>query len=192
MRAHSQLAQLAETARTVVRMAAREGAAQAHITLHPAELGEVEIRLRYHAGGVSADVLADSQAAAQVLQGAASELKRSLEAQGLVVHDLDVRAGEHEQQPRARAAPATAAATATRTRSTFRTRPRSTRRACRSPPAPSTSSHRGHAMTVNSTTATTPTSTTTDPGRRGRGQADARQGRLPQAARHASCSTRTR
>ena len=79
-------------------MATREGATQAHITLHPAELGEVSIRLRYHAGGVSADVLADSQAAAQVLQQASGDLKRSLEAQGLVVHDLDVRAGEQERQ----------------------------------------------------------------------------------------------
>jgi nicotinate-nucleotide--dimethylbenzimidazole phosphoribosyltransferase len=97
-RAHAQLAELAQTARTVVRLAAREGAAQAHITLHPAELGEVEIRLRYHAGGVSADVLADSHAAVQVLQQASAELRRSLEAQGLAVHDLDVRQGEQEQR----------------------------------------------------------------------------------------------
>ena len=101
VRAHSSLAHLAETARTVVRMAVRDGATQAHITLHPAELGEVSIRLRYHAGGISADVLAESHAAAQALQGAASELRRSLEAQGLVVHGLDVRAGEHEKQQRA-------------------------------------------------------------------------------------------
>jgi flagellar hook-length control protein FliK len=97
VRAHAQLAQLADTARTVVRLAVREGAAQAHITLHPAELGQVEIRLRYHGGGVSAEVFADSQAAAQVLHGAAAELRRSLEAQGLVVHDLDVRAGAQER-----------------------------------------------------------------------------------------------
>jgi flagellar hook-length control protein FliK len=97
VRAHSSLAQLVETARTVVRMAVRQGATEAHITLHPAELGEVSIRLRYHAGGVSADVLAESHTAAQALQGAASELRRSLEAQGLVVHELDVRAGEHEK-----------------------------------------------------------------------------------------------
>ena len=43
-------------------------------------------------------MLADSQAAAQVLQQASGDLKRSLEAQGLVVHDLDVRAGEQERQ----------------------------------------------------------------------------------------------
>ena len=98
MRAHAQLAHLADTARTVVRIAAREGAAQANITLHPAELGAVEIRLRYHAGGVSARSFADSQAAAQVLQGASGDLKRSLEAQGLVVHDLDVRAGDQDNR----------------------------------------------------------------------------------------------
>jgi flagellar hook-length control protein FliK len=106
VRAHARLNELADTARTVIRMASRDGSTQAHITLHPAELGEVEIRLRYHAGGVSADVLADSRAAAQVLQQATTELRRSLEAQGLVVHDLDVRQGSrderralHEQRP---------------------------------------------------------------------------------------------
>jgi flagellar hook-length control protein FliK len=97
-RAHAQLAELAHTARTVVRLAARDGAAQAHITLHPAELGEVEIRLRYHAGGVSADVLADSHAAVQVLQQASAELRRSLEAQGVTVHELDVRQGEQGER----------------------------------------------------------------------------------------------
>ena len=43
-------------------------------------------------------MLADSQAAAQVLQQASADLKRSLEAQGLVVHDLDVRHGEQEKR----------------------------------------------------------------------------------------------
>jgi flagellar hook-length control protein FliK len=98
VRAHSNLAQLAQTARTVVRVAVREGATSAHITLHPAELGEVQIRLRYHAGGVSADVLADSPAAAQALQQASAELRRALESQGVVVHDLDVRQGEQEER----------------------------------------------------------------------------------------------
>ena len=98
VRGHARLTQLADTARTVIRMAVRNGDAQAHITLHPAELGEVEIRLRYHAGGVSADVFADSRAAAQALQQASAELRRSLEAQGLVVHGLDVRHGPNDER----------------------------------------------------------------------------------------------
>jgi flagellar hook-length control protein FliK len=90
----SRLSELADIASTVIRVTAREGKAAARITLRPAELGDVEIRLRYHAGGVSADVVADSPQAAQTLSQAVGELRRSLETQGLVVHWLDVRTGD--------------------------------------------------------------------------------------------------
>jgi flagellar hook-length control protein FliK len=92
--ARARLGELADVAATVIRLAARDGKAAARITLRPAELGEVEIRLRYHAGGISADVVAESSQAAQTLSQAAGELRRSLESQGLVVHWLDVRTGD--------------------------------------------------------------------------------------------------
>jgi flagellar hook-length control protein FliK len=92
------LHELVEAARTVIRVAARDGQAQARITLHPAELGSVEIRLRYHATGVSADVLADSAQAAQALGQALPDLRRALEAQGMGVLWLDVRQGGGEER----------------------------------------------------------------------------------------------
>jgi flagellar hook-length control protein FliK len=81
-------------------MAARDGAGSARITLHPAELGSVEIRIRYQASGVSAELTAESQQAAQALQQSVGELRRALESQGLTVLDLDVRSAADDTQPR--------------------------------------------------------------------------------------------
>ena len=93
LKARARLGDLADVAQTLIRVAAKDGKTTARITLRPVELGEVEIRLRYRAGGVSADVVAESRQAAQLLTSASSELRRSLESQGLTVHWLDVRAG---------------------------------------------------------------------------------------------------
>lgn len=98
VRARARMSELADVAGTVIRLAARDGKSTARITLRPVELGEVEIRLRYHAGGVTADVVTESRQAAQLLQNASSELRRSLESQGLTVHWLDVRAGAEERR----------------------------------------------------------------------------------------------
>ena len=98
LRARARLGELADVAGTLIRVAARDGKTTARITLRPVELGEVEIRLRYHAGGVSADVVAESRQAAQLLTNASSELRKSLESQGLTVHWLDVRAGGDERR----------------------------------------------------------------------------------------------
>lgn len=99
LRLHSRLHELGSVTRLVVRMAAREEATQARITLEPGDLGQVRISLKYHAGGISAEVVADSVEAAQALQQTVGDLKRSLEAQGVVVHGLDVRlAGDDGQR----------------------------------------------------------------------------------------------
>jgi flagellar hook-length control protein FliK len=98
IRAGARLAELADTVRTVVRLAAEDGRTSARITLYPAELGEVRIRLRYEGGGIAAEVLAESQQAAQALQQAAPELRRSLESQGLNLLWLDVRSGDAESE----------------------------------------------------------------------------------------------
>jgi flagellar hook-length control protein FliK len=88
-RAH--LSNLHEVADTMIRIGARQGRTEANIKLNPEELGQVQIRLTYHSGGVSAHLTAESAQAVQALVETASELRRSLESQGLVVHDLDVR-----------------------------------------------------------------------------------------------------
>jgi hypothetical protein len=97
VRAASRLPELAETLRTVVKVAATEGRTEARITLHPADLGEVRIRLRYEQAGVTAEVVADSRQAVQVLKESASDLRRSLESQGIDLLMFDVRQGDHER-----------------------------------------------------------------------------------------------
>jgi flagellar hook-length control protein FliK len=82
---------LTETIDGLLRIAARAGGATARITLTPPELGSVEIRLRVRGSNVVAELTADSSQGAQALGQSVSDLRRALEAQGLVVQSLDVR-----------------------------------------------------------------------------------------------------
>jgi flagellar hook-length control protein FliK len=83
--------ELAESMHALVRVANRRGTAAARITLRPAELGGVQVRLRAHEGGVSAQITAETSAGAQALGASHAELRRSLESQGIVVHTIDVQ-----------------------------------------------------------------------------------------------------
>jgi flagellar hook-length control protein FliK len=85
------LSDLAQAARTAIRITSENGGASARITLHPEDLGSVEIHLRYSSEGISATIRADNPQAAQTLQQAAPDLRRSLEGQGLALLDFDVR-----------------------------------------------------------------------------------------------------
>jgi flagellar hook-length control protein FliK len=85
-----QLHELPGAVSSTIRFAVRDGETEARLTLDPAGLGQVRIHLRYGAGGLSAELIADSAQAAQALRETASELRRSLESQGIVVRDLDV------------------------------------------------------------------------------------------------------
>jgi len=85
-----QLHELPAAAGASIRVAVRDGQTEAVLQLSPGDLGQVQIRLRYGADGVSAQIVADSAVAAQALRETASELRRSLESQGIVVRDLDV------------------------------------------------------------------------------------------------------
>jgi flagellar hook-length control protein FliK len=83
--------ELAESMHAVVKVANRRGTAAARITLRPAELGGVQVQLRSHAGGVSASLTAETRAGAEALGVSYGELRRTLEAQGIVVHAIDVQ-----------------------------------------------------------------------------------------------------
>jgi flagellar hook-length control protein FliK len=88
----------------MLRVLEHRGQVQAQLTLHPAELGGVEVRLRQTAHGLMATVTADRAEAAQVLQQAGTELRRALEAQGVQVAGLDIgMAGENQDAANARA-----------------------------------------------------------------------------------------
>jgi flagellar hook-length control protein FliK len=94
---HARLDQAAESVEATIRLAAQRGAGHARIALRPAELGGIEIRLRQTAAGLSATVVAEAPEAAQVLQQAAGELRRSLEDQGLQLLRLDVSVADDRQ-----------------------------------------------------------------------------------------------
>jgi flagellar hook-length control protein FliK len=94
----------ADHVRAMLRVLEHRGQVQAQLTLHPAELGGVEVRLRQTAHGLMATVTADRADSAHVLQQAGAELRRALEAQGVQVAGLDIgMAGENQDAANARA-----------------------------------------------------------------------------------------
>ncbi len=88
--AHARLHELPQSAQTLLEVATAAKATRARIVLTPPELGKVEIRLRYGSNGVSASFHADSPEAAQSLAGAAGDLRRALETQGIQVARIDL------------------------------------------------------------------------------------------------------
>lgn len=81
-----------ETVRLALRAAADSGVTHARISLNPRELGSIEVHLRQTADGLVARVVAQHAAAAQLLQHAGADLRRSLESQGLTLLRLDIGA----------------------------------------------------------------------------------------------------
>jgi flagellar hook-length control protein FliK len=84
------LSRAAETVEHILRLAASRGGMQARVSLKPAELGSLEVVIRQTAAGLTARVVAEDAGAAHVLQQAGSELRRSLEAQGITLLNLDI------------------------------------------------------------------------------------------------------
>jgi flagellar hook-length control protein FliK len=81
-----------ETVRLALSAAAENRVTRARIELSPRELGGIEIHLRQTADGLVARVVAQHAGAAQLLQHAGGELRRSLETQGLTLLQLDIGA----------------------------------------------------------------------------------------------------
>jgi flagellar hook-length control protein FliK len=90
-----------ETVRLALRAAADRGVTHARISLAPRELGSIEVHLRQTADGLVARVVAEHATAAQLLQHAGADLRRSLESQGIALLRLDIGASG-EQGGRAR------------------------------------------------------------------------------------------
>jgi len=89
-----------ETVRLALRHGAERGVTHARISLTPRELGSIEVHLRQTADGLVARVVAEHGAAAQQLQQAGAELRRSLEQQGVTVLQLDIGASGDEASRR--------------------------------------------------------------------------------------------
>lgn len=71
----------------------------AELTLSPESLGNIQVQLTVDASGsLSATVTAQVDATAQLLNSAVNDLRASLEAAGLDVAQLDVRAGADDRR----------------------------------------------------------------------------------------------
>jgi flagellar hook-length control protein FliK len=79
-----------ESIRATIEIAARQGATQARIALHPEDLGHISIRLSQTSQGLLARVSAETPAAAQALMSGRAELHQSLSSLGLSLLRLDI------------------------------------------------------------------------------------------------------
>jgi flagellar hook-length control protein FliK len=87
---------------TLLHVAVERGISHAKMALRPAELGGIEIRLQATAGGVAAQVVADSPEAARLLAQAGDDLRRALEARDVTLISLEVSTSGDQQQRSAR------------------------------------------------------------------------------------------
>ncbi len=87
---------------TLLHVAVERGISRAKMALRPAELGGIEIRLQATAGGVAAQVVADSPEAARLLAQAGDDLRRALEARDVTLISLEVSTSGDQRQQSAR------------------------------------------------------------------------------------------
>jgi flagellar hook-length control protein FliK len=83
---------------TLLHVAVERGITRARMALRPAELGGIEIRLQATAGGIAAQVVADSPEAARLLAQAGDDLRRALEARDVTLISLEVSTSSDERQ----------------------------------------------------------------------------------------------
>ncbi|HET9124700.1 MAG TPA: flagellar hook-length control protein FliK [Solirubrobacteraceae bacterium] len=74
------------------------GVTQARIELSPDSLGDIQIHLQHTADGLVARVITAHPEAAQTLQSAGDELRRSLEQNGTTLLRLDISTSGHGGQ----------------------------------------------------------------------------------------------
>ena len=87
---------------TLLHVAVERGISRAKMALRPVELGGIEIRLQATAGGIAAQVVADSPEAARLLAQAGDDLRRALEARDVTLISLEVSTSGDQQQQSAR------------------------------------------------------------------------------------------
>ncbi|WP_040209418.1 flagellar hook-length control protein FliK [Neobacillus jeddahensis] len=66
------------------------GAAEAKFSLYPEHLGHVEIKISTQQGQIAAQIITDTLAAKETLEGQLQNLKQALQQQGLQVQKLDI------------------------------------------------------------------------------------------------------
>jgi flagellar hook-length control protein FliK len=98
--------QAIETIHATVALASRQGAAQAQISLEPAELGAVKIHLTQTSEGLIARVSAQTAAGAEAIASGRSELHSTLSSLGVSLLRLDIGSFSGQQTNRGGHAPA--------------------------------------------------------------------------------------
>jgi flagellar hook-length control protein FliK len=81
---------LAEQLGTKLKLSHAAGGSQVHLSLRPRELGEVQVQLKISDGIVAATVMVDRAETGKLMQNNLEDVRRALEAQGLVVQDFSV------------------------------------------------------------------------------------------------------
>ena len=83
---------------TLLHVAAERGITRARMSLKPADLGGIEIRLQSSSAGVAAQVVADSPEAARLLAQATDDLRRALEARDVNLVSLEVSTSADQRE----------------------------------------------------------------------------------------------
>ncbi|MDA0183853.1 flagellar hook-length control protein FliK [Solirubrobacter phytolaccae] len=87
-----------ETAAAMIKIAADRGITHAKLSLRPAELGGIEVRLKTTPQGVTALLVADSAEAAKLLTQTADDLRRDLADRNVNLLSLDVSTQQQYQE----------------------------------------------------------------------------------------------
>jgi hypothetical protein len=74
-----------------------EAGGNVRLTLHPKELGRLDVRLQVHDGAMSAWIVADDKAVRDVLMSQQHELRQSLESQGMKLQEFSVSVRDDRQ-----------------------------------------------------------------------------------------------
>jgi flagellar hook-length control protein FliK len=90
-----------ESVGQMIQLAADRGITHAKLNLKPVELGGIEVRLKTTPEGVTAQLVADSPAAAKLLNQAADDLRRGLAERDVNLLSLDVTTQQDYQQQQA-------------------------------------------------------------------------------------------
>ncbi|MCP3772801.1 flagellar hook-length control protein FliK [Paenibacillus sp. MZ04-78.2] len=83
--------------RSIVMGTSADGMTEAKISLYPQHLGHVEVKLTMHNGQLVAQFVADSLAGKEMLESQLSQLRTTLQSQGIQVEKLEVSQSQNYQ-----------------------------------------------------------------------------------------------
>ncbi len=67
------------------------GISETKIQLHPQELGQIDVKITSHQGKISAELVANTLVAKEMMEGQIQQLRQSLIQQGFIVDRIEVQ-----------------------------------------------------------------------------------------------------